>query len=936
MAEKRSITQHAQGTAIAQASDGSTAIVNVYQDVSVHPVDSATLAAAQQQLGQLPLEVIPAIAPLPPGSLVPFAPNPLFVGRASHLRALAAMLKDEGGENDRRTTIAAITGWGGVGKTQLATEFVHRYGQYFAGGVFWLSFAEANAIPVQVAECGRSGYLHLRPDFHTLPLEDQIHLVLGAWQSALPRLLVFDNCENEALLGQWSPPTGASRVLITSRRAQWDRTLSLKTLPLGELEPKESIQLLHSYTPGLQASDADFAAIATELGNLPLALHLAGSFLGNFHRVLTPQAYLAQLRKADPLAHSSLTRGGISPTAHDENVSRTFEVSYRNLDSTNSTDAQALALLARATYFAPGEPIPHRLLLATLESANTSDEALLQAESALLRLLELGLIEWVNEREDTLRMHRLLVKFLHLKTSDTSAQAAVEQALATQYEQIRSQSSPGARRTSEMEQLVARMQGFAGQAAYTPAEIQRIFASGTEGNRIVALALSFMKPDPLLFGSILDAIPNSKSAFEQYHALLAARALLPKLNDSQKGQLGAVLQSSADNMRYITHDTSRQIIRMSILGKLGYSTGAQSQVPLARKYPSDANNVTSTSNAVTPQSGAIEGSAPTSSQPVPGGKADGASLEPLAPGTELAAGRYTIERVVAAGDRGAVYKARDTHFNRPCAVKEMLDEYESEDEQEAAVGRFTRETPLLLDLTHPCLPRMGDFFVEGSKFYLVMDFIEGRTLDEVLEKEGHIMGINGARGLSEARTRSWGQQICNVLAYLHRQGIIFRELRPSNVMVTDRDEIKLIDFGIARLLRLQSPSDVLMSLGYIPPEQLQGWMLEPGSDLYALGATLHRVLTHHDAATNKPDLFTFPPVRSLRPDISPGFEQVIMKALAPSLNQRWSDATEMEQAIIALPPITETPPAGPIAGAADGTVPAIPRPSNPQTPNSMA
>src|SRR5258708_4203693 len=107
------------------------------------------------------------------------------------------------------------------------------------------------------------------------------------------------------------------------------------------------------------------------------------------------------------------------------------------------------------------------------------------------------------------------------------------------------------------------------------------------------------------------------------------------------------------------------------------------------------------------------------------------------------------------------------------------------------------------------------------------------------------------------------------------------------------------------------------------------------SDLYALGATLHRVLTHHDAATNKPDLFTFPPVRSLRPDISPGFEQVIMKALAP-LKQRWSDATEIEQAIIALPPVTETPPAGPVAGAADGTEPAIPRPSNPQTPNNMA
>ena len=244
-----------------------------------------------------------------------------------------------------------------------------------------------------------------------------------------------------------------------------------------------------------------------------------------------------------------------------------------------------------------------------------ADEALLQAESALLRLLELGLIEWVNEREDTLRMHRLLVKFLQQKNTDTSAQAAVEQALATQYEQIRSQSSPGAQRTSEMNQLVARVRGFAGQAAYTPAEIQRIFDTGTAGNRIVALALAFMKPNPLMFGSILGAIRNSKSAFEQYHALLAARALLPKLNDSQKGELGALLQDRADNIRYITQDTSRQIISMSILGKLGYSTGAQYQVPMANNYPSDANNVASTSNSVTPQSGANGGRGPTPSQP---------------------------------------------------------------------------------------------------------------------------------------------------------------------------------------------------------------------------------------------------------------------------------------------------------------------------------
>lgn len=96
MADNQLFTQYAQGNAIAQASYGGTAIVNVYQDVSARSVDSATLASAQQQFGHLPLETIPAITPLPSGSRVPFAPNPLFVGRASHLLALAAMLKDGG------------------------------------------------------------------------------------------------------------------------------------------------------------------------------------------------------------------------------------------------------------------------------------------------------------------------------------------------------------------------------------------------------------------------------------------------------------------------------------------------------------------------------------------------------------------------------------------------------------------------------------------------------------------------------------------------------------------------------------------------------------------------------------------------------------------------------------------------------------------------
>ncbi len=334
---------------------------------------------------------------------------------------------------------------------------------------------------------------------------------------------------------------------------------------------------------------------------------------------------------------------------------------------------------------------------------------------------------------------------------------------------------------------------------------------------------------------------------------------------------------------------------------------------MASNYTPDPNNIASAGNPVTPQSGPGSGSkvpypseaAQPASLQTPASGDKGGDLRRLPAGTLLSAGRYKIEKSIAAGGMGAVYRAIDVRFDdEPCAVKEMLDDFQKDVDRNQAVDWFKREAKLLLKLNHPCIPRVRDFFVEGGKHYLVMDFIEGRTLAEVFAKEGNMPGLNGARGVSEARARSWAQQLCNVLGYLHRQDppVIFRDLKPSNIMVTNRDEIKLIDFGIARTFQSQHQSTIIMTVGYAPPEQLYG-MPEPRSDIYALGASLYRVLTHHDAANNKPSIFSFPPVRSLRPDISPAFEQVIMKALAPVIEQRWSSAAEMERAVMNLQPL---------------------------------
>jgi tetratricopeptide (TPR) repeat protein len=388
----------------------------------------AGLGAPSLDLDDLPLDTIPDPAPLPPGSRMPLSHNPLFVGREADLRTLAEVLKV--GDTAAIGQIAAATGMGGIGKTQLAAEFVHRYGQYFPGGVFWLSFADPAAVPAEVAACGDLDALDLRPEFQDLPLDDQVRLVLAAWGGPEARLLVFDNCEDEALLAGWRPRAGGWRVLVTSRRAIWDATLGVEPLALGVLSREESIALLGKHHPDFAEDDAHLDAIASEVGDLPLALHLAGSFLASYRHVVKSADYLAALGDQTLLDHPSLQGRGafLSPTDHELHVARTFALSYDRLDGANPTDALALAILARVAHFAPGEPIPRALLLETLDLGEGDLEAALQAEDALARLVELGLLE--GEAEGGLRLHRLLASFVRgLVSDDQGAQLAVERAL---------------------------------------------------------------------------------------------------------------------------------------------------------------------------------------------------------------------------------------------------------------------------------------------------------------------------------------------------------------------------------------------------------------------------------------------------------------------------------------------------------------------------
>ncbi len=401
-----------------------------YSDVTPRSTDPGELDEARRRLGELPLEELPDRAALPERSVMPLRPNPHFVGRREDLKRIAASLMSGDTAAIGEVTVAASGGLGGVGKTQLACEFVHRYGRYFHG-VYWLSFGNPDGVPTEVASCGSAGGMALRPDFHALPLDERVREVMAAWQGELPRLLVFDDCWDEDLLDRWLPSTGGCRVLITSRRSQWDEALGVTELPLDVLDRRESVALLREYRPDLPAENPGLHAIAKELGDLPLALDLAGRYLKRYRREVTPADYLADVQRPELLDHPSLQQArGVSPTRHDLNVWRTFALSYWKLDPDDEVDGTAMRLLARAARLAPDEPIPDDLLAWALEPpervSDPPQPTTTLVRDALDRLADLGLLQ--GSGNGTLKMHRLVAAFALAEVPDDGAQAAVEAA----------------------------------------------------------------------------------------------------------------------------------------------------------------------------------------------------------------------------------------------------------------------------------------------------------------------------------------------------------------------------------------------------------------------------------------------------------------------------------------------------------------------------
>jgi serine/threonine protein kinase len=264
--------------------------------------------------------------------------------------------------------------------------------------------------------------------------------------------------------------------------------------------------------------------------------------------------------------------------------------------------------------------------------------------------------------------------------------------------------------------------------------------------------------------------------------------------------------------------------------------------------------------------------------------------------------RYQVITKVGQGGFAAVYQARDLQLRSALrAIKEMSTQQLDQGEIQKAITAFEQEAHLLAHLIHPNFPRIYDHFEEQQRWYLVLDYVDGQTLSQALS--------NSPQGKLPVETViEYALQLCGALSYLHTQTppIIFRDLKPANIMITPDHQIYLIDFGIARFFKPGQAKDTIAlgSVGYAPPEQFGRAQTTPQADIYSLGATLHHLLSGRDPSDEP---FVFPPLDlGSHNAMTSGIADLITRMVAIKKEERPTSVQEIQRTLSALQQISQS------------------------------
>lgn len=256
--------------------------------------------------------------------------------------------------------------------------------------------------------------------------------------------------------------------------------------------------------------------------------------------------------------------------------------------------------------------------------------------------------------------------------------------------------------------------------------------------------------------------------------------------------------------------------------------------------------------------------------------------------------RWQVVERLGQGGMGTVYLANDLNLpnlgdsKRSCVVKQLRDDFFRQEDRERAIQFFFREAQVLSALSHPNIVAILDFFQEEGKSYLIMEYVRGKNLHEMMMERGE--------PFSNEEVIEWAIQVCEVLHYLHTHDppVIYRDLKPSNIMIDERNRVKLVDFGIARPFEESEDNTHVVSQGYSPPEQYWG-AADPRSDVYALGCTMYFLLTGKDSLA-----LTVSNPKKLNNDVLDALDRIVQRATQQDVWSRYQSALEMKEELIFL------------------------------------